>query len=455
MSDQIRRAGLLVHPTSLPGPFGIGDLGAVVRELLPWMDAARLGVWQILPLNPVDDVGCPYASASVHASEPLLLSIDELVDAGWLLGREKPYSDGPVHAVDWPGVAARKGEALALAADRVRASIDLDALAQRRPELSTYALYHALRREQGVPWALWPEPLRHAEPRALAEARDRLGVPWARQLALQWLFDEQWAGVRASAAGRGIQIWGDVPFFIGWDSCDVWSEPGLWRLDDTLHPEVISGVPPDAFSPQGQLWGHPLFDEAAHLASGHRWWLARLARALEAVDRVRLDHFRGIEAVWEVEAGASDARGGRWIPGPGRPLLESIAQRFPTLPFFAEDLGVITEAVTALRRDHGLDGMVILQFAFGGDPTHPYLPHNHRPDQVCYTGTHDNDTTLGWYLGTDEGSRDRLRRYLSCADRELPWALVGAALRSVCNTAVVPLQDLLGLGSSARMNLPG
>jgi 4-alpha-glucanotransferase len=270
-----------------------------------------------------------------------------------------------------------------------------------------------------------------------------------------------------------VELWGDAPIFVGLVSADVWAAPSRWRLGTDRRPTVVSGVPPDAFSVDGQLWGHPLYDDAAHAAEGHAWWVARLRRMLTQVDRVRIDHFRGFEAVWEVAADATDARGGRWVPGAGRSLLDALRAAFPAMPFVAEDLGVITDEVRALRDAYGLPGMVILQFGFCGPPSgmptqragadrsdlerhrHPYLPHNHVPNRVCYTGTHDNDTVLGWFRGTDEGTRAHVRAYLGCRDEELPWAMLRAAWRSPCDAAVVPLQDLLAIGSEGRMNVPG
>jgi len=454
----VRRAGVLLHPSSLPGSSGVGELGPAAREWLAWMDAASLSVWQMLPVNPVGPGGCPYASDSAFAGEPLLLSGDDLVDDGWLRAAERPFSPQPSGPVDWAVLPGHKAAALALAADRVAAQIDLGAFAAQRPELAEYARFRALSDDLQAPWTAWPARLRHRDPGALVAADDRLSAPIARALALQWLFESQWTRLRADAAARGVALWGDVPYFVGGSSCDVWQRPHLWRLDEDGAALAHSGVPPDAFTAEGQHWGHPLYDEAAHHTSGFSWWLSRLGHSLRAFDHVRIDHFRGIEAVWEIPAAAPDARTGKWVPGPGRPLLTALQRRFPALPFIAEDLGVITEDVAALRDAFDLPGMAILQFAFThandvGD--HPYLPHNHRHRQVCFTGTHDNDTLLGWLHSADEATRDHVRRYLSTDDRDAPWALLRAAWRSVCETTIVPMQDLLGLDTAARMNVPG
>jgi len=457
-----RRAGVLLHPTALPGPYGIGEIGPAAREVLAWMDAAELRVWQVLPLVPVDDGGSPYASPSSGARESLLLSSDDLVRDGWLQGRDKPYAPGRPGPVAWTAVRRKKGEALLLAADRVRRQVDLPRWEAAQPAIADWALYQALTVEQRRPWAAWPEELRRRDAAALRAARDRLATPVERELALQWLFVQQWTALRTEAASRGIELWGDLPFYVGWISADVWTRPDLFRLDAAGRPLAVSGVPPDAFSSTGQLWGHPLPDLALHARERHAWWLARLRHALEDVDRVRIDHFRGIAQAWEVLAGAKDAREGQWIPGPGVELLDSIRAAFPTMPFVAEDLGVITPDVEDLRDRYGLPGMAVLQFAFGAlgdaDPEkgdHPYLPHHHRAAQVVYTGTHDNDTTLGWYRAAPLEVKHHLRRYLEVEDRDLPWALLVAAWRSVCATAIAPMQDLLGLGSEARLNTPG
>lgn len=449
-----RRAGVLLHPTSLPGPYGIGDIGPAAREWLAWMDSADLRVWQVLPLHPIDPWGSPYAADSSVALEPLLLSIDQLVDDGWLLARERPLAPGPANTVDWAWVRKEKQRALVRAADRVAASGELDR-AKEPPEIADYALYRALKENLEAPWVAWPEALKHRDDKALASIRDGLSTEIDRHRALQWLLRKQWSGLRTAARVRGIEIWGDIPFFVPHDSADVWSHPELWRLDETGQPLVVSGVPPDAFSDDGQLWGHPLYDEAAHLAAGHGWWITRMGRLLELVDRVRIDHFRGMESVWEVPADATTAKDGKWVPGPRQPLLKALAAAHGTDPFIAEDLGVITDEVRALLDEFDLPGMVILQFAFDGSPNHPYLPHKHRPNQVCYTGTHDNQTSLGWFLSRGDEERDRVRRYLAVPDKDMPWAMVRAAWRSPADTAIVPLQDLLALDDAARLNKPG
>lgn len=449
--EPARRAGVLIHPSSLPGPYGVGDIGPEARRLIAWLEAAGQRIWQVLPLNPVDGLGCPYASPSAFASEPLLISIDDLVDDGWLRPSERPAAPGNPWVVDWAWVAHHKGRALALAADRVAATVDLERWGAANPWALDWARFDAIRAVHGGDWPTWPAALQDARAAEAPAAGTR------RALALQWLFEHQWARLRAAADAVGIAIWGDLPMFVGASSADTWARPELFQLGPDHRPRVVTGCPPDAFSPTGQRWGHAHFDVAAHRAEGHAWWLDRVGRLLAQVDAVRLDHFRGLAAVWHIPAADEDATGGAWVEGLGAPLLQAIRDRFARVPIVAEDLGVITPDVEALRDDFELPGMAILQFAFSGlyDAEHPYLPHNHRPRLVVYPGTHDNDTVVGWYRSADGGTRDHVRRYLSVSGADIAGDLVRAAYRSVADTAIVAMQDLLSLDSDARMNLPG
>lgn len=452
-----RRAGVLLHPTSLPGPYGIGDIGPASRRFVGWLASAGQQIWQMLPVQPTDDHGSPYSSPSAFARSPLLLSIDDLVEDGWLTHAEKPWGAGSPHRVDYASVSRSKLAALHKAADRIAASVALDPWARERPWVADWALFAALSAELDGAWTRWPTALRDRDPAALAEARDRLAPTIARHTALQWVFEQQWNRLRAVCASHDVSLWGDVPFFVGGESCDVWANRGLFLLDAEGLPTVLSGVPPDVFSAEGQLWGTPMYDPAAHAATGYRWWVERLTSTLEQFDEVRLDHFRGLAGVWEIPRGAK-AIEGKWVPSLGAPMLRALKERIGHLPLIAEDLGIITPDVEALRDGFGLPGMVILQFAFAnadalGD--HPYLPHNHRAQQVVYPGTHDNDTGVGWYHSSDEVTRDHFRRYLSCDGRDPAGELVRAAYRSVARDAVVAMQDLLGLDGSQRMNTPG
>jgi 4-alpha-glucanotransferase len=456
----VRRAGVLLHPTSLPGPYGIGEIGPSARRFLAWLESAGQSIWQMLPLGPVDpDTGSPYASPSAFARNPLLLSMEDLVADGWLRDDERPFLYEDRSAVDFRWVARTRTPALRLAADRVRGEVALAPFAAEHAWADTWALYAAIAESQGTLWTKWPDPLRHRDPHAIAAARDQHRVAYERHLALQWLFSAQWARLRAEAFSRGISLWGDVPFFVSGEGCDTWADRELFRLDAHDRPTAISGVPPDAFSATGQLWGHPLYDEAAHHAQGYRWWTERIGAALDLFDAIRLDHFRGVQAYWEVAPDAPDAMDGRWIPGPGQPMLDAVRATFGGLPLIAEDLGVITPDVEALRDENALPGMAILQFAFGGATglagTNEYLPHHHRRRLVVYPGTHDNDTIAGWYAVADEVTRDHVRRYLLVDGHDIAHDLVRCAYRSVADTAVASMQDLLGLGGHARMNVPG
>lgn len=452
-----RRAGVLLHPTSLPGPYGIGDIGPAARKFLVWLEAAQQQVWQMLPVNPTDGGGSPYASPSAFSASPLLLSIDDLVTDGWLTHGDKPFGLGSTDQVHFPEVHRVKGAVLRKAADRVRKEVDLGAWAAGHAWADTWGLFAALSRQHGPQWTLWPAALRDRDPDALGLARDELDDEVHVQLALQWMFEHQWGRLRADAESRGISLWGDMPFFVGGESADVWAHRELFRLDDVGRPTFGSGAPPDAFTPEGQSWGTPLYDEAAHAATRHAWWVARIARTLELFHEVRLDHFRGLAAYWEIPIGGT-AVDGRWIPGPGAPMLHAAREQLGGLPLIAEDLGIITPDVEALRTEFGLPGMAILQFAFSDAETaadHPYMPHNHRHNTVVYPGTHDNDTIHGWYWSSDEKTRDHVRRYLSCDGSDISGDLIRAAFRSVADTAIVQLQDLLHLTGDARMNVPG
>lgn len=456
----MRRAGVLLHPTSLPGPYGIGEIGPYARTYLRWLDAAGCTIWQMLPLGPIDASGSPYSSPSASARNTLLLSIDDLVDEGWLSKDERPYSDSNPHRLDFADAIATRAPVLAKAGARVAARVDLDGWAKERSWVRTWATFAALAEENGPAWTKWPEPLRDRDPDALAAASDRLAPAIDREIGLQWLFDHQWTALREEARRRGVELWGDVPFFVSGEGCETWCSRSLFRLDPTGAPLALSGVPPDLFSEDGQLWGHPLYDEDAMRADAYAWWGERVASVLELVDTVRLDHFRGVAAYWEIPIDGTP-KDGKWIPGPGQAMLEAVRERLGKLPFIAEDLGVITPDVHALRDENQLPGMAILQFAFSTPPTHgdsynhDFIPHQHRKRQVCYPGTHDNDTSVGWYQSAPEKVRDQARRYLLTDGRDIAWSLLHAAMRSVADTTIIPMQDVLSLDNHARMNVPG
>lgn len=443
---QQRRAGVLLHPTSLPG----GDIGADAHRFLEFLANAGFSVWQMLPTGPTHGDLSPYQSLSVHAGSVELIAREWLRDRGWLADEE---------------LALPRPQALHLAAPRFSAALHADAdLSHRYREfcaaqqewLDDYALFIAAREARDhSAWFFWPEALRRRDPQAL---REELALRAARVDAVkfeQFVFFEQWRELRAAAQRLGIDLFGDMPIFVAHDSADVWAAQSLFRLAADGSVLTVAGVPPDYFSATGQRWGNPHYDWGAMQAERFAWWIARLRTQQDCFDIVRIDHFRGFEAYWEIPAHAATAAEGHWVPAPGAELLDAIAAAFPQLQLVAENLGVITAEVEALRARFALPGMLILQFAFGGNADNPYLPHNHDVAEVVYTGTHDNDTTLGWYAGLDEATRSQLHDYLGHPGEPMPWPLVRCALASVAQLAIVPWQDLLALGSEARMNVPG
>jgi 4-alpha-glucanotransferase len=457
-----RGSGILLHPTSLPGPWGIGDVGPEAHRFVDFVAEAGCALWQVLPLGPTGYGDSPYQCFSAFAGNPYLVSPDLLLEDG-LVTREDLATPGfPEAAVDFGAVIPWKLAMLRRAYERFEAGglpALRDAFARFRVEqrrwLDDYALFMAIKHsEGGRAWCDWPEPLRRREPAALEEAAARLADEVRREAFSQFLFFRQWSALRAHAAGRGVRIIGDVPIFVAYDSADVWAHPGLFFLDDAGRPTVVAGVPPDYFSETGQLWGNPLYRWSVHRAEGYAWWIERLAAVLAMVDIVRLDHFRGFAAYWEVPAGDATAERGRWVEGPGADFFRMVRKRLGELPLIAEDLGKITPDVLELRDTFELPGMVILQFAWWGTQS-AYLPHRHRVHSVVYTGTHDNDTSRGWYASAPEHERDLLRRYLGRDGSDPATDLIRAAWASVAVFALAPMQDLLGLGGEARMNLPG
>lgn len=459
-----RHAGLLLHPTSLPSPHGIGDIGDGAHRFIDWLAEAGLTRWQVLPLVPAGGGNSPYGTMAALAGQPLLVSLDGLQRWGLLseAALRPPSPDFSLDVSDFERVVPWKRERLIAAADAL--------LAGKNPELLTAfhtfrqterwaeeaATFVALRNARGQKaWWDWEPALRDREPAALAAAKEAVGHDVAREAALFFFFERQWAAVRAHARERGVAIIGDVPIYVDRDSVDVWSARDQFLLHPDGRPVAVAGVPPDFFSDKGQLWGNPLYDWKTMEADGHRWWIERLRRALVHVDIVRLDHFRGFAAYWEVPADAEDARAGKWVAGPGASLFEHLKGALGELPLIAEDLGDVDDAVHALRDQFALPGMKILQFAFGERLNHPFLPHNHLARSVCYTATHDNDTTLGWWQGTDDRTRDHVRRYLAVNGNDAVWDLIRACFASTADLAIVPLQDVLCLDGRSRMNTPG
>ncbi|MBK1720291.1 4-alpha-glucanotransferase [Thiocystis violacea] len=463
-----RTSGILLHPTSLPGPFGIGDLGPSARRFVDFLASAGQGLWQMLPLGPTGYRESPYQCTSSFAANPLLISPERLLEAGWL--RESDLEPPPFSAdrVDFGAVEPWKTALLARAMAGFEAHADDADRAHyahycetHRFWLDDYALYHALKTHHDLrPWTDWEPELAQRDPGALAEWSERYRSEIDLQRFIQYLFYRQWFDLRAYAGSRGVRLIGDMPIFVAHDSSEVWTHPEWFDLDEHGHPRVIAGVPPDYFSDTGQRWGNPLYRWSALADDGYSFWVERLRRVLEMVDLVRIDHFRGFAAYWEIPASEATAINGHWVPGPGMDLFRALrAALGEDLPLIAEDLGVITEDVEALRDALELPGMAVLQFGFedlaDGFGRSAFLPHNHRERLAVYTGTHDNNTLLGWWEGRDEAMRRHALTYLNSDGREVNWDFIRAALASVASLAVFPMQDVLGLGAEACMNRPG
>jgi 4-alpha-glucanotransferase len=456
-----RSAGILLHPTSLPSPGGIGDLGPEAYAFADFLALARQGLWQILPLSPPGLNNSPYSAISAFAGNPLLISLERLAAHGWIgrdaLERQPPQQD----SIDFEAVKDHKLPLLRRAAqnflerDHARRGRFEDFKRKNAWWLDDFVLFEVAREiYSGDPWSFWPRELARREPDGLR----KFGLDRQRELeverAIQFAFFEQWKSLRSYCAERGIRIVGDVAIFVNYDSADVWRNPELFYLDENLQPAVVAGVPPDAFSQTGQRWGNPIYRWDVCRKNGYQWWVERMSWALETCDIVRLDHFRGFESYWEIPASEPTAVHGRWMKGPGDDLFRVLRERLDDLPFVAEDLGMITPEVHELRERLAIPGMKVLQFAFGNPGAHIYLPHNYAHNCVVYTGTHDNDTTLGWWQsGASAEERAHARAYLGDLDN-VPWGFIRTAHASVARMAIVPLQDVLGLGSEARMNIP-
>jgi len=445
-----RRAGILLHPTSLPGEAENGTLGSEALRFLDFLVESGLRVWQMLPLGPTHADRSPYQCLSVHAGNPRLISFAQLAAWGWL----------PSAA----GLSTASGAARQLLLTQARQTFlaqggarDLQAFdAAHAVWLDDYALYVTLREvHDHRAWWQWPEPVRDRAPAALAEARARHADDLALVRFEQFVFFRQWHELRRAAQARGVQLFGDLPIFVAHDSADVWAQRDYFDLDSAGQPRVVAGVPPDYFSPTGQRWGNPLYNWARLQADGFRWWIERLRTQLDLFDLVRIDHFRGFEACWQIPADEDTAINGCWVPVPGEALFQALVNELGTLPVVAEDLGLITPPVHRLREQFGFPGMRILQFAFDGGPENPYLPHNHEVNSVVYTGTHDNDTTLAWFERLPVEQQCVVLDYLGQPGEAMPWPLIRAALASVARLAILPMQDVLQAGSGHRMNIPG
>jgi len=471
MNKKIRYSSILAHPTSLPSRYGIGDMGEEARQFIDTLSDAQVGLWQILPLGPVGYGNSPYASRSAFAGNELLISLDELHDAGYLaLSDIVSPPEFPEQTVDFTAVEQYKFPLLVKAAQQFIAQassndqVAFEAFtAEQCHWLDDYALYRAMLDHYGDSrwFSIWEPALARREIAAIDRWKHEKAHEIRVWKVLQFFFFQQWRSLKNYANDQNIAIVGDIPIFVAPDSVDAWSTREYLKMDSDGTATAVSGVPPDAFSATGQLWGNPVYDWEALATDGFSWWIQRLEHQFSLTDIVRIDHFRGFESYWEVPADHTTAEHGSWVKAPGNELFAALRKRFNPLPVFAEDLGVITPEVDRLREENGFPGMKILQFAFSVtapgelDAQNMYLPHNYDTLCVAYTGTHDNDTSRGWFESLDPGLQDIVRRYLSCADAEVPWHMMRAVVASAAQYAIVPLQDVLGLGSEARMNTPG
>jgi 4-alpha-glucanotransferase len=469
MSTFPRRSGIILHPTSLPGRFGIGDLGDAANRFVDFLASARQCYWQVLPLSPTGYADSPYQSLSAFAGNPMLISLERLVDAGHLAAADlEDVPPFPDERVDYGPVIRYKTCLL----DRAFARFGAHTLPDQAKAfarfceaqghwLNDFALFMALKEAHGLhPWHEWEQELVTRQPEALAARREALADAIENQKYRQWMFFDQWLALKRYANERGIRFIGDIPIFVSLDSADVWAAPHLFHFDEHLRPTVVSGVPPDYFSATGQLWGHPLYRWDALAQDGYAWWIARFRAAFTMADVIRVDHFRGFFNYWEVPAAETTAINGRWLYGPGANFFRAITAALGRVAIIAEDLGEFDAeartAIAGLQQEFGYPGMKVLQFAFGSSPHDPYLPHNYVSDCIVYTGTHDNDTIAGWFqTSSAEHERDRARRYLGSDGADIAWDLIRLAWGSVAHTAITTAQDLLGLGHGQRMNTPG
>ena len=491
-----RKSGILLHPSSLPSAFGVGDFGQAAYTFLDRLAEAKQTLWQILPLVPTDASGSPYSSASAFAGNPLLISPELLLEEGLLSEADLQNASVPPAArVDYEKAAAVKLPLLEKAFQAFQQKdtpADYAAFqAENAYWLADYALYTALKQHflsvrateeategfdlfceecaglslpteklheyyDNASWVSFPRGLKRRNALSLKKWRRQLAPAIKKEIFLQYIFQKQWQAVKAYANEKGISVIGDAPIFVSYDSADVWAHQKLFRLDSKGFPTCVTGVPPDYFSETGQLWGNPHYAWREHEKTGFAWWLSRIQKNLQDVDILRIDHFRGFSACWEVAFGAENARGGKWTPAPGEAFFTLLKEKLgSSLPLIAEDLGIITNEVAALRDFAGLPGMRILQFAFGQEKNNPYLPHCYDKNTVVYTGTHDNDTTNGWYQAATEQEKDHYRRYLNVDGSNAAWDFIRLALSSPADTAILPLQDVLSLGTEHRMNIPG
>ncbi len=447
-----RRAGVLLHisslPSSQPNQNACGDFGADAFQFVDFLAEIGANIWQTLPLNMPHDDGSPYQCLSAHAGNPSFISLERLVKDGLL----KSFA-----------LQANRDEALSQAYNQYKQSNNqhlkkefVKFCHENVTWLGDFALYLVLREKfKHECWNAWPTPYKNKQPAVMAKVKRSYAHEMGVIKFSQFLFFRQWQALKSYANGKGVDMFGDIPIFVAYDSADVWANPRLFKLDAHKNMQVVAGVPPDYFSETGQRWGNPHYNWQAMQANGFSWWLSRMRTQQRMFDLVRIDHFRGLEAAWEVPASEETAMNGAWVQAPGTALLKVISKRYPNIQLVAEDLGIITAEVDVLRTEYGLPGMKILHFAFGGTEDNPYLPHNIEENSVVYTGTHDNDTTLGWYWQLDEHTKNDVHQRLETSEPNMPQALVDLALASKANIAIIPMQDILGLDTTHRMNTPG
>jgi 4-alpha-glucanotransferase len=459
-----RSSGILLHPTSLPSPDGIGDFGPDAYHWINQLADMGCGLWQILPLGPTGYGDSPYQCFSAFAGNPYLISPLLLAEYDLLTTHDLTQRpDFPHNSVDYGKVIPWKTKLLNRAYQNFRKNHDttiandIDKFyRQEEYWLKDYALFMAIKEDQGgISWAEWPQDLKCRDAATLLEFRQANKKKIGKYIFRQFLFYQQWRALRTYANQNGIEIIGDVPIFIAFDSADAWANPELFYFDENLEPEYVAGVPPDYFSPTGQLWGNPLYNWDYHKKSGFEWWISRLQSAFSQVDIVRLDHFRGFVDYWEIPANMPTAEVGNWRPGPGKMFFKTLMRRLGDLPIIAEDLGQINPEVFTLRDELSIPGMKIFQFGFGTDSNDPFLTHNYPINCAAYTGTHDNDTCIGWYENASEMEKDYCRRYTASSGNKINWDMIRTLWASVAQISITTLQDLLGKGSEARMNFPG
>ena len=471
-----RSSGVLLHPTSLPGPHGVGDFGPEAFRFVDFLYAAGQKLWQVLPLNPTGYADSPFQCLSASAGNPLLISLERLAEQGILEGND--LQNPPkflLGSVDYGAAIRYKMPLLYKAANNFLTGAS-SANRQEFEEFSKahvawlddFALFMAVKQAHySEAWTKWPVDIAARDPQAIKRWSELQSAAISAQKFFQYEFFRQWQELRAYGRERGIRVIGDVPIYVAHDSADVWADRQFFQLDERGYPLKIAGVPPDYFSATGQCWGNPIYNWPLLKKTGYQWWVERMSAALRLYDLIRIDHFRGFEAYWEVSANEKTAINGQWVKGPGAELFSVLRRELGDLPIIAENLGVITPEVEAIRHEFGLPGMAILQFAFGNDPqARTFKPHNYVRDLVAYTGTHDNDTVVGWWTSSGAGDSTRTpedvakehayaRAYLNFKDEPINWVLIRGIMASVADTAITPMQDLLGLGSEARMNLPG